>query len=66
MKYSVIYTLLQIKLREEKRHRMTDLGERNLTIRRGKLVKIHGDPERKDGASAGHHRVWGPPVGEEA
>ena len=27
------------KLRQEKRHRMTDLGERNMVIRRGKLVK---------------------------
>ena len=48
------------KLRQEKRFRMTDLGERNLLVKRGKLVKIYGYPEKKDGASDGHHRVLGP------
>ena len=36
---------------------MTDLRERKLVARRGKLVKIHGDLERKDGASDGHNLV---------
>ena len=49
------------KLRQKKRHILTDFGERNR-----QTCENRWNPEKKEGDSDDHHRVSGPHLGAEA